>query len=41
MIKITAKSIETFGEYLKNEEKSEITIEKYIHDVVVFMNWLC
>lgn len=40
MRKITVKSIETFREYLKNEEKSEVTIEKYIRDVKGFVLWL-
>ena len=40
MKKITKKSIERFSEYLKSEEKSTATVEKYIHDVTVFFYWL-
>ena len=40
MKKITNDLIGNFREYLLNEEKSIATIEKYIHDVLVFMNWL-
>ncbi len=33
---LTIKEIEKFRNYLKEEEKSENTLEKYIHDVKVF-----
>ena len=41
MRKITNEHIESFKNYLIEEEKSENTIEKYIRDVTFFMNWLC
>ena len=34
------KKITKFKEYLINEEKSSSTIEKYVHDVTEFLNWL-
>ena len=37
---ITNQLIEKFRNYLINEEKSQATIEKYTHDVFVFMVWL-
>ncbi len=40
MKKITKNLLEKFKEHLLNEEKAEATIEKYIHDVQVFMHWL-
>ena len=40
MKKITKKSIAEFKEYLICEEKSHATIDKYIRDVIFFMNWL-
>ncbi len=40
MKKITNKLIEEFKTYLIEEEKSDSTLEKYIRDVTVFMNWL-
>ena len=40
MKKITNILIENFREYLLNEEKAITTIEKYVHDVLVFMIWL-
>lgn len=39
MRKITDERIQKFREYLVNEEKSSATLEKYIHDVNVFMLW--
>ncbi len=36
MKKITKKSIESYKLYLINEEKSQATVEKYIHDVSEF-----
>lgn len=41
MKKITEKLIENFGNYLKNEEKSDATLEKYVRDISVFFSWLC
>ena len=40
MKKITKQLIEKFEVYLINEEKSSATLEKYIRDVVAFMEWL-
>ena len=40
MKKITNDLIKNFKEYLLSEEKAIATIEKYIHDVLVFMTWL-
>ena len=37
---ITNELIQKFRIYLINEEKAKATIEKYIHDVTVFMAWL-
>jgi integrase/recombinase XerD len=39
MRKITVKRIDEFREYLKFEEKSISTLNKYIHDVTVFGQW--
>ena len=33
---LTEREIATFAEYLKSEEKSENTVEKYIRDVKAF-----
>ena len=41
MRKITNELIESFKNYLIEEEKSENTIEKYIRDITFFMTWLC
>lgn len=40
MKKITNELIQKFKMYLINEEKSSATLEKYIRDVVAFMQWL-
>lgn len=40
MKKITNELIQEFKTYLVEEEKSDSTIEKYIRDITVFMNWL-
>jgi len=40
MKKITNNLIKQFREYLFNEEKAIATIEKYVHDVIVFMRWM-
>ena len=37
---ITNEHIENFKNYLINEEKSEATVSKYLHDVTVFAEWL-
>ena len=37
---ITNQHIENFKNYLINEEKSEATVSKYLHDVLVFAEWL-
>lgn len=38
---ITNEIIEKFDKFLKEEEKARATIEKYIRDVLKFMDWLC
>lgn len=40
MKRITNELIQNFKTYLINEEKSSATLEKYIRDVVAFMQWL-
>ena len=40
MKKITDKSINSFNDYLLNEEKSHATVNKYLHDVRKFRDWL-
>ena len=40
MKKITGKIIAEFKEYLICEEKSQATVDKYVRDVIFFMNWL-
>lgn len=37
---ITQKTIEMYRAFLISEEKSVATVQKYIHDVQVFLNWL-
>ena len=39
MRKITNELIQKFKEYLIDEEKSSSTLEKYIRDITVFMDW--
>ena len=39
MKKITNELITKFKEYLIDEEKSAATLDKYIRDITVFMNW--
>ena len=39
MRKITHELIQKFKEYLIDEEKSSSTLEKYIRDITVFMEW--
>ena len=38
---ITQTQIELYKEYLISEEKSEVTVEKYIRDISAFLSWLC
>ncbi len=40
MKKITVKRINSFENYLYEQEKSDATIEKYIRDVIYFKKWL-
>ena len=40
MRKITANMIEKFRKYLLNEEKSAVTVEKYVRDVKSFKKWV-
>ena len=39
MNKITKRTIQTYKNYLVEEEKSSVTIEKYIRDITAFVNW--
>lgn len=41
MKKITKKLIDKFRLYLIAEEKSVATLDKYIRDITMFMDWLC
>ena len=40
MRKITTEIIKLFNNYLNNEEKSVVTVNKYLHDVGEFQIWL-
>ena len=40
MSTITLEQIQEFKFYLVNEEKSTVTIDKYIHDIMAFSEWL-
>lgn len=40
MRKITLEMVRKFKEYLWNEEKSDVTVKKYVHDVETFSRWL-
>lgn len=40
MKKITKKAIEKFKNYLLDEEKADLTVEKYIRDINFFVLWL-
>ena len=40
MKQITKRKVKAFREYLIDEEKSEATVSKYLHDVTVFYDWL-
>lgn len=37
---ITVELIQEFKNYLLNEEKAKATLEKYVHDVTVFKDWI-
>ncbi len=37
---ITDKQIQSFGAYLRHEERSENTTQKYLHDIRCFCDWL-
>lgn len=39
-MKITVEMIRNYKNHLITEEKSEVTIEKYIRDINVFSQWL-
>ncbi len=38
--RISEKTIVDFEEYLRREERSESTVEKYLHDLKMFYRWL-
>lgn len=40
MVQITIKMIYQYKDYLISEEKSKATVEKYVHDLLVFHEWL-
>ena len=40
MKEVTRERMDAFREYLINEEKSEATVSKYLHDLAVFAEWL-
>ena len=40
MMKITMNSILQYKNYLIDEEKSEVTIEKYMRDIKTFYEWM-
>ena len=40
MKEVTRERMSAFRDYLINEEKSEATVSKYLHDVAVFAEWL-
>ncbi len=40
MRKITEREVESFRQDLVNEERASTTIEKYLHDIRVFADWL-
>ena len=37
---ITINEIELYKNYLIEEEKSKVTVEKYIRDITAFVKWL-
>ena len=40
MMRITINMINRYKEYLMNEEKSNVTIEKYARDIRTFYTWM-
>ena len=38
---ITCEMIAKFTGFLKDSEKSPATVEKYTHDIIQLMDWLC
>ena len=38
MKEVTRERMDAFREYLINEEKSEATVSKYLHDVIFFVS---
>ena len=40
MMRITINMINRYTEYLLNEEKSKVTIEKYVRDIRAFYTWI-
>lgn len=40
MKKITVELIERFKNHLVDEEKSQATVEKYVRDILGFVDWL-
>ena len=40
MKEVTRERMSAFRDYLINEEKSEATVSKYLHDVLVFAEWV-
>ena len=39
MNEITKRTIDAYKNYLIEEEKCSVTIEKYIRDITAFTNW--
>ena len=39
MNEITKRTIDEYKNYLVEEEKCSVTIEKYIRDITAFVNW--
>ena len=39
MNEITKRTIDGYRNYLIEEEKCSVTIEKYIRDITAFINW--
>lgn len=39
-MKLTKKDISQYRQYLMEEEKGLATVEKYVHDVTAFLNWI-
>jgi len=40
MMKITMNLILRYKDYLVDEEKSEVTVEKYVRDIKAFYEWI-